>query len=360
MKRMVRIDGSTGEGGGQVLRSSLSLALITGRAVELVNIRARRAKPGLRPQHLQAVRAAASVGRAAVQGDRVGSERLSFAPRAVSAGDYRFDIGTAGATGLVLQTVCVPLALAQAPSRLRISGGTHVPLSPCFHYLDLSWRWLLERAGMHLALHMERAGFYPPGGGMVQARVEPLQRLRGLRLERRGRLRGVRGLSASARLPAHVAARQRERALARLGARGVAAAIAMERLDASSPGSLLLLLAELEAGRACFFALGARGKPAERVADEAVDELLGFLATDGAVDPYAADQLLLPLALAEEASILRTSRLTEHTRTNADIIRAFLPVAIEVEGEPGEPAVVRIRPAPEASWRVLQARHAQR
>ncbi|NIR30480.1 MAG: RNA 3'-phosphate cyclase [Gammaproteobacteria bacterium] len=340
----MRIDGATGEGGGQVLRSALSLSLLTRTPIEIFNIRARRSKPGLRPQHLRAVEAAAEVGQARLEGNRIGSAELHFRPTQVASGRYRFDIGTAGATSLVLQTVYLPLALLAAPSSVRVTGGTHVPLSPCFHYLDLSWRWHLARAGVALALTLERAGFYPPGGGIIHAAIEPGARVRPLWLEQRGALLGVRGISAGARLPAHVAERQREQARARLSERDVRADIEVERLDARSPGSMLLLLAEFEHARACYFALGERGKPAERVADEAADALLAFLQTDAVVDEYLADQLLLPLAFAEGDSILVAARITEHLRTNAEIIRLFLPVDFDIAGDRDTPGAVHIRP----------------
>ena len=209
MARTVTIDGSYGEGGGQVLRTSLALSALTGKELEIFNVRAGRARLGLRPQHLQAVKAATAICRAEVSGADIGSQTIRFVPGRVRAGDYRFDIGTAGSTSLVLHTVYLPLALsAGGSSRVTITGGTHVPLSPCFHYLDLSWRWHLAHVGIALMLTMERAGFYPPGGGIIHAAIESASRARSLCLDQRGALLRVRGISA-ARLPAHVAERQR-------------------------------------------------------------------------------------------------------------------------------------------------------
>lgn len=341
---MLRIDGAKGEGGGQVLRTALSLALITGTGFELVNLRARRTPPGLRPQHLRAVEAAAAIGRATLAGNRLGSQALRFVPGRIVPGDYRFDIGTAGAAALVLQTVYLPLARATAPSTVQITGGTHVPLSPCFHYLDLVWRWHLARAGITLGLQMTRAGFYPPGGGCIEAQIRPASSIRALRLERRGALHRITGISASAKLPAHVAERQRAQALRRLAERGLSADIRIEPLAARSPGSMLLLLAEFAHTRAAHFALGERGKPAERVADEAADAFLTFLDTEAAIDEHLADQLLLPLAFAHGDSVLHSARITEHLRTNAAVIRAFLPVAFAIAGETGAPGIVSVQP----------------
>jgi RNA 3'-terminal phosphate cyclase (ATP) len=341
---MIRLDGAMGEGGGQVLRSALTLALLTGKAFELINVRAARPRPGLRYQHLAAVRAAAAIGGAHVEGDAIGSQALAFAPAATSPGRYRFDIGTAGATGLVLQTVALPLALARGASELTICGGTHVPWSPCFHYLDRHWRPLLARAGIPLQLQLERAGFYPVGGGLLHAVLPGGARPKAIDLARRGRLRRIRGLSAVAALPQSIAERQRARALGALRHLGVDVDIPVQELPGTSPGTLLLLRAECEHSAACCFALGARGKPAERVADEAAEGVLAFLATDGAVDPWIADQLLLPLAVARGSSLLRTSEVTSHLLTNAAVIRRFLPVRIGVDGSQGGAATVTIEP----------------
>ncbi len=340
---MIEIDGSKGEGGGQILRSALTLSLLTGKPFRLENIRARRAKPGLMPQHLKAVQAAVEVGNAQVAGALPGSLSLSFEPGRVRPGHYRFDIGTAGATSLVLQTVYLPLAMAQAPSSVTIKGGTHVPFSPCFHYLDWHWRRVLERIGLKLSLEMERAGFYPPGGGIIHAAIALQAEIKPLRFMERGRLVGLRGVSGVANLGISVAERQRVEALRRLAHRVSPCHIAIEEfLKAPSKGTVLLLVAEFEHSQACFFALGERGKRAEQVADEAVDALLAFLATDGAIDPYLADQLLLPLATAPGESRLRTSRLTGHILSNAEIIRTFLPVRLAIEGVMDQPATVRI------------------
>lgn len=343
---MIEIDGSMGEGGGQVLRSALSLSLLTGQAFTVTNIRANRSKPGLRPQHLAAVQAAGRISAAALDGDRVGSQWITFVPGPLKPGGYHFDIGTAGATALVLQTLLLPLAMAEGASRLSISGGTHVPWSPCFHYLDWHWRPLLARLGIQFDLTLAMAGFYPRGGGELLARIPGCAQPVGLDLQERGALQRIRGISAVANLPLEIAERQRRQTLKRLKmlTPRVAVEVVVESLPARSRGTLLMLLAEFEYSQACFSSLGALGKPAERVADEAVDELSLFLSTDGAVDPWLADQLLLPLSLAKETSMVRTSRVTRHLLTNAELIRHFLPVRISVDGALDEAAMVRLQP----------------
>src|SRR5262245_18665905 len=180
---MLDLDGSLGEGGGQILRTSLALALLTGKAFRLRNVRARRPKPGLQPQHLMSVRAAAQIGQAQVQGDRPGSMDLVFEPGAVVPGKYHFTIGTAGATALVLHTVYVPLALAGAASALTIEGGTHVKAAPCFHFLATTWRAYLALFGVDVRVTMRRAGFYPRGGGLLEVHIEPCPALRPLELD---------------------------------------------------------------------------------------------------------------------------------------------------------------------------------
>lgn len=340
---VLTIDGSFGEGGGQVLRSSLALSLITGKPFSMTNIRRQRAQPGLMAQHLKAVEAAGAVGMARVEGARLGSQSLVFAPTGILSGDFQFDIGTAGSTSLVLQTILLPLSFAGASSTITLIGGTHVPWSPCFHFMELHWLHYMRRIGFNIQLELEVAGFYPQGGGRVRAAVQPVARLSALRLTSRGPLRRIRGISAVANLNISVAERQKLQALKRLSAVSQAAEIEILRLSSPSKGTLLLLLAEFENSQCCFYGLGALGKPAERVADEAVREFLDFLATDGTVDHYLADQLILPLALASGASEVRTSKVTQHLATNAEIVKMFLPAVIEIAGEIGQAGSVRLR-----------------
>ena len=346
MTDLLEIDGSMGEGGGQVLRSSLSLSILSGKPIRVANIRLNRDRPGLRPQHLIALRSAARISKAIVSGDRVGSTAITFEPGPALPGDYLFDIGTAGATALVMQTLLLPLALADGSSTVRIHGGTHVPWSPCFHYLDLNWRPLLNRIGIAFELELQMAGFYPQGGGQIAAYIPGGSRIHGLRLCARGRLLGIRGVSAVADLPREIAERQRKQALGRLEEiPGLPdCEIDITSLPTRSKGTLLLLMAEFEYGQACFFALGARGKRAESVADEAVDELAEFLGTNANLDHRIADQLLLPLALADNDSEFMTSRVTGHLVTNARVIGQFLRVAISIDGACGEPARITIEP----------------
>ncbi len=330
---MVIIDGSTGEGGGQILRTSLTLSVITGKPLRIVNIRAKRSKPGLRHQHLQAVKAAAAISGAQVEGAELHSQEIRFQPGPVQGGNYYFKIPTAGATGLVLQTIFLPLSMAQKPSRVTISGGTHVNWSPCYHYL--AWQWLpyMRKLGFEGDLTLEQAGYFPRGGGRIVASVRPAEAWLPLLVRERGPLRQIRGLSAASNLPGHISKRQRDRVVGRLGSRYPLNDIRLKNLPSHGKGTMMLLLAEFANSQVCYFSLGARGKRAERVADEAVDAVQDFLDTEGVIDEYLADQLLLPLALASGVSEIRIPKITAHLRTNAEIIRAFLPARIIMEDD---------------------------
>jgi RNA 3'-terminal phosphate cyclase (ATP) len=333
--RPVTLDGSHGEGGGQILRTALTLSLLTGKPFRLVKVRANRETPGLRPQHLSAVRAAAELGNAEVSGASVGSRELTFRPGAYAPRDLDIDIGTAGATALVLQTLHLPLALrAEAPVRVALTGGTFNTKAPSYPFLATTWRAHLAGLGAPVGLTMSRAGFYPRGGGRLDAWVEPAA-LRPLILVNRPPLVRVSGEAGVARLRPEIAERMRARASQRLAEAGVAAEVAIDLVewDALSPGAAIALSAEREGvAPATFVGLGERGKPAETVADEAVDELLAHESTPGgAVDPHSADQVLIPLALAPGRSVYTVSDVTEHLRTNAATVRAFLDREITVE-----------------------------
>jgi RNA 3'-terminal phosphate cyclase (ATP) len=340
---LLELDGSFGEGGGQILRTSLALSLITGRPFHLRNIRIGRRRPGLQPQHLASVHAAAAIGAAQVRGGILDSTELVFEPGQVVPGNYRFAIGTAGATGLVLQTVYLPLALrGGAPSAMILEGGTHVPTSPCFHFLDVTWRRYLELLGLEIRLRLHRPGFYPRGGGVVEARVQPCLRLRGLHLPERSTVTAATGFSAVAGLPEHIARRQARQAACRLEEAGLRVDIGEETWP-GGPGTVLAVVLGTEPVPTLFFGLGARGKPAERVADEAVDQALAYLrAAPSAVDARSADQLVLPLALAEGPSAFTVAEVTSHLLTNIAVIRRFQRRDILCEGTAGSPGWVRV------------------
>ncbi len=340
----IHIDGSQGEGGGQVLRSSLTLSMLTGQPVRIDNIRAGRSKPGLRAQHLAAVQAAAMISGADVVGAKLGSTSLHFRPGRVQPGAYHFDIGTAGSTALVLQTMFLPLALADTPSCVTITGGTHVPWSPSYYYLDRQWLPILRRMGFEARLTLEKAGFYPRGGGRIRAEIEPAGTLRPLELIQRGALRRVSGISAIANLPDHIAQRQRQQVERRLGDRVPELTVEIVSLPSPGKGTAVFLQAECDDGGGGFTALGKQGVPAERVADEAVDQLEAYLKSNAALDKHLADQLILPLVLASGRSSFSTAEITQHLLTNIEVVQAFLDVEVVVEGELSYPGSVHIEP----------------
>jgi RNA 3'-terminal phosphate cyclase (ATP) len=338
----VELDGSQGEGGGQILRSSLALSLLTGRPFRLHNVRARRPKPGLQAQHLMSVRAAATVGQAEVLGASLGSTELTFTPGEVRPGHYTFDIGTAGATALVLHTLYLPLALRGGqPSHLQITGGTHVLAAPSFDFLHATWRGHLGAFGLNVSLTLRRPGFYPRGGGLLEVMVPPVERLAGVRVPDRTAVR-VTGVSAVAGLPDHVARRQALRAQERLEDRGFPVDITQTTWE-NGPACVLSVTVHAGGVPAVFFALGERGKPAEAVADEVANQVDRYLeAAPRPVDPHSADQLLLPAVFAEGPTSYDVTEVTQHLLTNRDVIAAFLDRRVAVTGAEGQPGRVEV------------------
>ena len=345
---MILIDGSYGEGGGQILRTSLALACALGKPVQITNIRKERKKPGLQPQHLTAVKAAAAIARAGVQGAELSSTTLQFRPGRTSHGTYHFDVaekkGSAGSTSLVLQTILLPLCMVDQSSRVFVNGGTHVPWSPSFHYLRSIVAPLFSRLGVRAEFTIASWGWYPIGGGQVSARITPSRALLPLELTDRGRLLRITGISAISNLPHHIAVRQHDRARAVLGSQGIDASIEVLSAPSAGKGSFLFLAAEFENVSAGFGGLGAIGKRAEEVADEACSGVLSYLQTKGALDPHLADQIVPWLAFCQGPSEFTTSSVTRHLLTNLWVVRQFMDIDVRVEGGEGEEGRVLIRP----------------
>ena len=331
---LIRIDGSYGEGGGQILRTALTLSMITRKPFELVNIRAKRPKPGLRPQHLTCVKAAQKVCGAEVEGAFVGSLFLRFIPGSLKAGSYYFDIGTAGAVSLVFQTI--GLALAEAgSSKILIRGGTHVPHAPSFHYLYEIYGPVVKILGFDFSFELRRYGFFPAGGGEMLVRILPRRNPSYLELLGPYEAKSVRVLSVVTEdLPSHIRTRQAKTAAELLARKGFQPLIVLERAKALSPATFVFISISEGQKRAGFISFGKKGKPAEKVAEEAAKEFLDFYASGKAVDPYLADQLLLPLALSGASCHFDVSRLSRHFFTNLWVIRQFLPdFTPEVKGK---------------------------
>lgn len=341
---MVEIDGSFGEGGGQILRTALALSAVFKRPVTLHHIRAKRKNPGLGPQHLMAVNALTKISGARVEGNVIGSQKLTFSPGEVCSGDYRFEIGTAGSTTLLLQALLLPLCLSKMSSRLILEGGTHVPWSPSYHYLSDVLFPTLQLMGVSLRGSIDQWGWYPKGGGVIQMGIQPSPSLRAITLLERGPLKKIRGLSGASLLPKHVTERQREEALRRIERElKLEAEITMlPHAPSRGPGSFLFLVAESEKAVAGFSSLGRRGKRAEEVAGEAVNSLKDYLESEGCLDPHLADQLIPFMALAKGSSSFTTSRVTEHLLTNLWVVQHFTTVKILVTGEKGKEGKVEL------------------
>jgi RNA 3'-terminal phosphate cyclase (ATP) len=323
------IDGAFGEGGGQILRTSLTASLLTGTPFEIHSIRARRRRPGLLRQHLTAVRAAATIGRADVEGATLGSHRLAFRPGTVRAGSYRFSVGSAGSACLVLQTVLLPLVQA-GTSKVTVEGGTHNEGAPPFEFLDLTFAPLLRRMGVAMELALERHGFFPMGGGAVTMAARGA-RWRPLSLLERGEVVAVRATALVSRLPVTIA--ERELAVVRRELGWSEDRLEAVAVDSPGPGNVVLLVVDCEHVTEVFTGFGRRGLPAEKVAAGAVAELRRYLDSGVPAGPHLADQLLLPLVLAGGRFV--TAEPTDHFWTNVEVIRRFFGDVIDVAERPG-------------------------
>jgi RNA 3'-phosphate cyclase len=336
-ERMVQIDGSYGEGGGQILRTALGLSALLNQPLTIHQIRGKRKNPGLARQHLTAVEALGKIAGARIEGGTLASQTLRFIPNEILPGDYQFRIGTAGSITLLLQTLLLPLSQPQRNSKLILEGGTHVPWSPPYHYLQEILFPALGVMGVSVKGHLERWGWYPRGGGILSVVIQPGLGLKPLSLLNRGYLKRIRGLSAASNLPRHIVERQRDEALRRIekGTKVEGDISLLPDAPAMGQGSFLFLVAEFENVTAGFSGLGQRGKPAEEVAKETFLSLQNFMESEGCIDPYLADQLVPFMALAKGTSSFTTSQTTEHLLTNLWVLQQFLDVKISRQGERG-------------------------
>ena len=337
-EKPIEIDGSYGEGGGQILRTALALSAILRKPFTIHDIRSKRKNPGLQAQHLEAAEALAQITKAQTEGVKFGSKKITFIPQKILPGDYQFEVRTAGSITLLLQAILLPLCLAHGTSRVTLVGGTHVPWSPPFHYFSKVLLPTLELMGVSTEAAIEKWGFYPKGGGKIQLKINPIDELKPVSLIDRGLLKKIRGVSTISNLPKHVAERQKEQALKRIQRElKIDPEITiLYDVPSNGPGSFLFLFAEYEKTLAGFSSLGSRGKPAEKVADEAVDSLKNYIESDSCIDPYLADQIVPFMALAKGNSSFTTKQITEHLLTNLWVIEHFLDVTISRWGEKGE------------------------
>ncbi len=331
---MIDIDGSLGEGGGQVLRTALGLSMVTGQPFRITKIRANRAKPGLMRQHLTGVLAAAAICAADVAGAAVGSRELTFAPGAVRPGEYAFAVGTAGSVSLVLAAILPALLVADGPSRVTIDGGTHVAHAPPVEFVCDALLPVVARTGAEVNVRLGRHGFYPAGGGRIVVDVRPAGRLKPFTLDDAGEAGPRTATAVVAGLPALIGRRELDRVAAGLGWAGDQLRLRQVPED-QGPGNVLLLSVASAQVTEVFSGFGARGTSAEAVAEDAVGQVKRYLAVDAPVGPFLADQLLAFLAVAGGGSFV-TGPLTRHATTNIGVIGRFLPGRFEVEPAGGE------------------------
>jgi len=332
-EKFLKIDGSYGEGGGQILRTSLALSILTHQPIEIFNIRAKRKNPGLQAQHLAAVLAALKISQAKVSGAKIGSKILRFEPKEIKPGKYEFDIGTAGSTTLVAQTILLPLAFAKSPSQVLIIGGTHNPLAPPFHYFSEIFLPMVEKLGIKSEAKLEKYGFYPKGKGRIRLFIQPIKELKTGNFLERGKLIEISGLSVVANLPIEIAKRQKKALINHLKflEKIDEEKIKIEEVKAFSPGTFVFLKAKFENVLTGFSSLGEKGKPAEKVGQETAENFFHYYQSNKALDPYLADQIILYLALAKKPFSFTVSFLSNHLLTHIWLLEKFLNVKIKID-----------------------------
>jgi RNA 3'-terminal phosphate cyclase (ATP) len=324
---MVTIDGSYGEGGGQILRTSLALSLVTGKPFSIHSIRAGRKKPGLMRQHLTAANAAAEIGRAEIEGNRIGSQAFTFEPKMIKPGNFHFAIGSAGSCTLVFQTLLPALLIADNPSEIILEGGTHNPFAPPFDFLEKAFLPVINQMGPGVEAVLEKPGFYPAGGGRFKVSIKPAD-LKRFDLLERGNIIYKTARACVANLPVNIAGRELRVIREKLEwDRERLEAVEVE--NSQGPGNILILEVKSENVTEVFTGFGEKGISAEKVAKRAAKSVREYLAFDVPVGRYLADQLLIPMALAGGGKF-RTLSPTRHTTTNIEVIKKFLDVDIAV------------------------------
>ncbi|MBC7100507.1 RNA 3'-terminal phosphate cyclase [Methanothermobacter tenebrarum] len=335
---MLEIDGSFGEGGGALVRISTALAALTSTPIKIYNIRANRPKKGLSYQHLTAIKALAKITEAKLEGAEIGSTEIKFTPQKIKGGNFYFDVKTAGSIGLVLQALMIPAAFAEDKTTFKIRGGTDVKWSPPINYLENVTLPLLEKMGYKGKIKLLKRGYYPKGGGIIEARIQPIKRLKPIKLTKT-RIKSIKGISHAGRLPLHVAERQARAAQKILQENGLDAEIRIEHSnDTLSPGSGIILWAEGNT-RIGASSLGEKGKPAEIVGKEAAEELIRFLEEGAPIDKYMGDQIIPYMSIAGK-SIIKTVEFSMHAYTNIHVTEKITGKKFKVKGDLGKPATI--------------------
>ncbi|WP_209346863.1 RNA 3'-terminal phosphate cyclase [Pontixanthobacter sp. CEM42] len=318
---MITIDGSEGEGGGQVLRNSCALSLITGEAFTIDNIRGKRAKPGLMRQHLTSIQAACQISTSDCDGLEMRSSKITFRPGKVVPGEYSFAVGTAGSTGLVLQTILMPLIYADGPSRVTIEGGTHAAMAPPFDFLEKCYLPIIDRMGPTVSAKIVRHGFYPRGGGKIVIDIDPAP-LRAIDCMDRGELISRSGMMKFAGIPFDIAERMIKASRKTLTDWREGAFIYRDLPDSEGPGMAILFEAEYENVTEVVAGFGKIGVKAERIGKSTAARIAGYIGSTAFAGPYLQDQLLLPFAIAGGGKFTSV-KISQHTLTAADIIERF-------------------------------------
>ncbi len=330
----VTIDGSFGEGGGQILRTSLTLGCVTHKRLRMERVRAARRKPGLAKQHLTCVEAACEVTGGKCKGAELGSQTLDFEPGRIRGGDYHFDIGSAGSASLVIQTILPVLFLAEQPSTVTVTGGTHNPWSPPYDFLVESFLPAIARGGFAADCKLLRHGFFPAGGGRIRFEVQPWREQQGGAIElcKRSSDLAIDAKVYTAKLPSHIAERQRKLLL---GSRqGIGEVEHIEVTDCDGPGNCAMVRLRSSEHTTILTAFGAKGKPSLKVVSEVVNQAMAFLPGTAAVDRFLADQLLIYMAM-QKGGGFSTNELSKHLATNIEVIKKFMSVELVVEQQAG-------------------------
>jgi len=340
---MIDIDGSLMEGGGQLLRMATSYSAILGEPIKVYNIRSKRRDPGLKPQHLTTLQAAAKISGAKTKGASIGSSEIVFKPRRIRGGTYSFDIGTAGSISLLLQCINPILFFGDRSSQVSVRGGTAVNWSPPVSFLEHIIYGVLDSMGATSRIHVERHGFYPKGGGKISQYTKPVETLQPLKPDKPNITR-IRGISLCGGLPEHVALRQANSAKKKLNTVQVKTDIkpVVAEPKPMSPGSFVCLWAEGENVFLGADSLGARGKPSETVGEEAAIKMINELRSEAHLDRHTADHMILPASLAEGTSVFRTSLISLHTLTAIEIAKVFTESKFKVIGREGEPGTISV------------------
>ncbi len=334
---MIIIDGRMGEGGGQILRTALSCSVLTGLPIKIVNIRANRKNPGLAAQHLTAVKAVSKLCDADVTGAELRSREIEFYPGKISGTSFKCDVGTAGSIMLIFQTVLYPLLFGKSRTSVKLHGGTHVEWSPSFHYICETFLPIIRMMGIRAGLELERAGFYPKGGGSIRGLISSIDtevNINPMQFKERGEIKRIKLITYTADLPENVPTREIAEFRKIIGYLPMKPEIIKEKGTANNPGNMLLLVLHYENGLAGFQSLAERGKRAETLAREVVRDYRMFEPSGASVDEHLADQLILPCILANGESTYTTPKVTKHLTTNAEVVKMFFPkIEIKIDGE---------------------------